>query len=90
MIRTADSDVVVVGVAAVPTLNPSELWVSYGTGKDHRYLPLHEISTAIGRQKSISLPVFHAYTGCDTVSAFHYIGKKTTWSTWCAFGEVTH
>ena len=36
MIRTVDSDVVVVGVAAVPKLNPSELWVSYGTGKDHR------------------------------------------------------
>ncbi|KAI0229240.1 hypothetical protein LSAT2_020321, partial [Lamellibrachia satsuma] len=29
-------------------------------------------------------------TGCDTVSAFHSIGKKTAWSTWCAFGEVTH
>ena len=75
-IRTVDSDVVVVSVAAVSTLNPSEFWVSYGTGKDHRYHPLHDISAAIGRQKSISLPVFHAYTGCDTVSAFHSIGKR--------------
>ena len=90
IIRTVDSDVVVVSVAAVPKLNPSELWVSYVTGKDNRYLPLHDISAAIGRQKSIFLPVFHAYTGCDTVSAFHSIGKKTAWSTWCAFGEVTH
>ena len=81
MIRTVDSDVVVVGVAAVPTLHPSELLVSYATGKDHRYLPLHDISTAIVRQKSISLPVFHAYTGYETVSAFHYIGKTTAWST---------
>ena len=51
VIRTVDSDVVVVGVAAVPELNPSELWISYGTGKDNRNLLLHDISAAIGRQK---------------------------------------
>ncbi len=89
MIRTVDSDVVVLGVAAVPHLNLCQLWVSYGTGKDHRFLSLHDISAAIGTQKSLSLPFFHAYTGCDTVSAFHSIGKKTAWGTWCSFPEVT-
>ena len=26
--------------------------------------------------------MFHAFTGCDTVSQFHHIGKKTAWKTW--------
>ena len=35
-----------------------------------------------------SLPIFHAFTGCDTVS-FSGGGKKTVWTTWRAFLEVT-
>ena len=62
---------------------------SSGTGKNHRYLPLHDISAATGIQKSLAFAVFHAYTGCDTVSSLNSIGKETAWTTWCAFGEVT-
>ena len=29
-----------------------------------------------------ALPFFHAYTGCDTVSAFHGIGKAKAWIIW--------
>ena len=36
-----------------------------------------------------TLPVFHALTGCDTVSAFSGRGKKTAWNTWEVFPEVT-
>ena len=39
MIRTADTDVVVLPVAAVATLSLEELWVSYGTGKSQRSHP---------------------------------------------------
>ncbi len=51
MIRTVDSDVVVLGVAAMPHLNICQLWVSYVTGKYHCYLPLHNILAAIGTQQ---------------------------------------
>ena len=37
----------------------------------------------------LALPVFHAFTGCDTVSAFAGRGKKTAWATWKSFPEVT-
>ena len=37
----------------------------------------------------LTLPVFHAFTGCDTVSAFAGRGKKTAWATWKSFSEVT-
>ena len=26
----------------------------------------------------------HALSGCDTISAFHGIGKKTAWAVWCS------
>ncbi len=34
-------------------------------------------------------PVFHAFTGCDTVSAFATRGKKTAWDTWNADDMAT-
>ena len=33
--------------------------------------------------------MFHAYTGCDTVTSFATRGKKSAWDTWRAFEEVT-
>ena len=58
-------------------------------GKNFRYIPAHEIASSLGLDKFQALPVFHAYTGCDTVSSFKTRGKKTAWETWKAFEEVT-
>ena len=33
--------------------------------------------------------IVHAFTGCDTVSAFCGRGKKTAWNTWKVYPEVT-
>ncbi len=30
----------------------------------------------------------HALSGCDTVSAFHAIGKKTAWAVWCSIPHL--
>ena len=40
-------------------------------------------------RKSAVLPIFHAFTGCDTVSAFGGRGEKTAWDTWNVYPEVT-
>ena len=37
----------------------------------------------------MTLPVFHVFTGCDTVSEFAGRGKKTAWETWKSFPSVT-
>ena len=89
MIRTADTDVVVLAVAAVATLSLEELWVSYGTGKGHKVLPAHLFAKALGSSKSRCLPLFHALTGCDTTSFFAGHGKRTAWTTWENFPDVT-
>ena len=89
MLRSSDTDVVVLAVAAVARMNVQELWIAFGTGKNFRYIPIHEIVASIGPNKSEALPMFHAYTGCDTVSSFAIKGKKTAWDTWKSYVEVT-
>ena len=66
-----------------------EVWLAFGMGKLFRYYPIHEIARSLGPQKSLALPVFHAFTGCDTVSFFAGKSKKSAWDTWNVFPEVT-
>ena len=47
------------------------------------------MSSCLGPNKSLALPMFHALTGCDTVSAFVGHGKKTAWATWNSLPELT-
>ena len=90
-IRTVDTDVVVLAVWVVQECHGliDELWLAFGTGKKFRYIAAHELYASLGPEKSKSLPVFHAITGCDTVSAFAGRGKKTAWAVWDAFPEIT-
>ena len=34
--------------------------------------------------------MFHALTGCDTVSSFAGHGEKTAWAVWAVFPELTN
>ena len=36
-----------------------------------------------------ALPFFHAFTGCDSISAFHGRGKTSCWQAWRAYGDVS-
>lgn len=89
MIRTVDSDVLVLTIAAVQQLSIDELWVAFASGKSFRYLPAHEIARALGPEKCIALPFLHAFSGCDTVSSFAGCGKRTVWDIWKTFNDVT-
>ena len=89
-VRTVDSDVVVICIAwfhKIPGLE--ELWVEFGRGKQYRYIPVHQIAKSLGADKSKALLGFHAFTGCDSVSAFYDIGKKGPWQVWKDFPQVT-
>ena len=78
----------------MPCLGESTLtnyiWLSFGTGSHLQYIPVHEVAAEMNQRICTTLPVFHALTGCDTVSAFCGRGKKTGWNTWKAFPEVTN
>lgn len=93
LMRTVDTDVVVIlvgtfhNLAAVqPLLN---IWVAFGTGKNYRFYSINAICSSLGEPQSRELPVFHAFSGCDTTSAFNGKGKKSAWQAWQAFEDVT-
>ena len=58
------------------------------TLQNYRFIPIHELASAIGPVKSSGLLMFHALTGCDTTSFFNGIGKKTAWSTWKKYTDA--
>lgn len=90
MIKTNDADVVVLAVSVAESLPADEIWISYGTGKHLRHLAVHKIALNIGMEKAKALPLFHAITGCDTVSFFVGKGKKTAWDVWSVFPGLTN
>ena len=88
-IRTVETDVVVLAVTSAQRFNITELWIAFGAGKNFRYLPAHEMANALGPDRCVALPMFHAFTGCDTVSCFGGRGKRTAWDIWNPYDEVT-
>ena len=48
-----------------------KLWVAFGLGSNLRWIPIYDTRRSIGNVKSKGIPFFHAFTGCDVVSAFH-------------------
>ena len=89
IIRTVDTDVVVLAVANVHNLQTDALWVSFGVGKNKRFLDINAIASKLTREKCVALPFFHAFTGCDTTSYFCGRGKKTAFQAWNNYPEVT-
>ena len=77
-IGSNDTDVVVLAIAIANTLPADQVWVTYGTGKNVH--PAHTVATSLGQKASVLL-MFHALTGCDTVSFFGGRLKKTAWDT---------
>ena len=88
-IRTVDTDVVVLAITSAQRLGITELWVAFGAGKHFRFLPIHKLANALGPQRCIALPFFHALTGCDTVSFFGGKSKRSSWNTWKLYDSVT-
>ena len=57
-------------------------------GRSFSFISINRICTSLGEQKSRSLPAFHAFSGCDTTSAFNGKGKKSAWQAWELCHEV--
>ena len=76
-LRANDTDILIPSVFAQAHLGFTEFWASFGTGRNHKYIPVHKIMTQLGRSTSLALPGFHAYTGGDNVESLRNKGKKT-------------
>ena len=86
-IRKVDTDVVVRAIGHFPALRLDELWFSFGVGTHFRQIAIHEIVKNVNEK---ALMLFHAISGCDTVSSYVGRGKKSTWLAWSYCPSVTY
>lgn len=43
----------------------------------------------LGAEVAMAMPMFHAFTGCDTTSVFAGRGKTSAWNAWETYPQVT-
>ena len=66
-------------VSCIQFIEAEEIWIAFGTGRNFRNAAVHDIAKSLGAEQTYVLPVYHAFTGCATVLAFHSKGKETAW-----------
>lgn len=66
-----------------------KLWIAFGQGTHLKWIPIHDIVSTIGPEKTSGILFFHAFTGCDVVSAFRGKGKKSAWQTWNVYNGAS-
>ena len=82
IIKADDTD------AILQQLGLQSMWIDFGQGAKARWIPVHELLSALGPEKASGILYFHASTGCE-VSAVHRKGKKSAWLTWDVCEEVS-
>ena len=87
MMRTCDTDQLVLDIAALAFLQFDEFWLSFGVGRSHKYIPIHDLVHQLGHSVAKVLSGFHAFISCDTMSSFHGKGKKTCWDIFQLYPE---
>ena len=56
MIITVDTDVVVIALFVCCSLDVQELWIEFGSGKNKKWLHIHQYATIFGQEKCRALP----------------------------------
>lgn len=76
VIKSPDTDVAVIASALSPRI-PSNVLFLTGTKQRRRCINVTAIGRRLGRDVTEALPGLHAFTGCDTTSAFVGKGKQS-------------
>ena len=87
-IHATDTDVVVIAIAFVAKLTLSQVWLAFGHAQHFRYIATHVIAEVLRNTCSNGLLFLHAMSGCDTVSNFCGISKKTVGNVWRSMPEI--
>ena len=88
-IKTVNTDVVVIAISLYNQLDLEKLWIEFGNGIHLRWLPIHEYMSVLGEDTCKTLPIWFAFTCCDTVSGFHGRGKKMAWNTFKSYPPIS-
>ena len=77
LIRCSDTDVLIILLGNMEFFNTeSTIWMHVGVGNNQRYINVTKLYETLGKDLCVSLPAFHAFTGCDFNPAFFHKGKK--------------
>ncbi|XP_078353848.1 uncharacterized protein LOC144638526 [Oculina patagonica] len=74
IIASEDTDVLIICLSVAPTFG-CHLFIKCGTQNRERFVDVLKVAAAVGHNMCSALPGMHAFTGCDTVSAFGGKGK---------------
>ena len=91
LVKASDTDILDIAISVMPTLQAiglQQLWIAFVQGMNMRWIPAHELYRSIVHEKGRGITFFHAFTGCDVVSAFSGKGKKSAWQTWDMCAEA--
>ena len=80
LIQAKDTDVLVLAIFVASAYTQKEMWLAFGHGNSFRYISAHGIAQQLDEQLSKGILFLHAFSGCDTVSSFCGISKKTAWN----------
>lgn len=77
VIRTIDTDVVVIALGCFHHLKDKNIWVESGVQSKNnlRYININKLYDHLGESLCKALPFYHAFTGCDYTSSFNRKGK---------------
>ena len=75
VIRSPDTDVLVIGIALESDIASSRLYFHTGRDENVRTIDLHAIRQHLGDDITNALIGLHCFTGCDSVSAIYGKGK---------------
>ena len=76
VVSTSDTDVLLLLLSVLPLLKQIPLmytpnnYCRFVIGNDVHFYNINELCLLFGEETCKSLPFFHAFTGCDTVSSF--------------------
>ena len=92
MVKANDTDVVVIAVSvleALQELGLQQLWVAFGQRQNLKWIPVHDLCCTLA-EKSKGMLFFHAFTGCDVVSAFRgmFVMRLSVFSANSAFTHL--
>ena len=73
VIRTADTDCLIIGLASQHLYEESiHVWLEVGTLCQNtlRFINLNQLSSHLGNDLCAALPAYHAFTECDYAASF--------------------
>ena len=75
LIRSSDTDVEVLALHHTKNI-AAHIYLQSGTEKHSKWIDVSLLASQLGEDVCDGLPGIHALTGCDSVSAFVYRGKR--------------